>query len=104
MTLAVILTAGGSSVALFIAYFIPNVRPFVNSISNNTALVYIISLLITVVMTILLMCDFNYIERCIKAKIPEKYEWFASFGLAFSVIWIIFKVFDLFVKTKEPKI
>ena len=102
--LAVILTAGGSSIALFIAYFIPNARPYVNSISNNTALVYVVSLVITIIMALLLMCDFNYIDKCIKNSIPEKYEWLASFGLAFSVVWIAFKVIDLFTKTKEPKI
>ena len=46
----------------------------------------------------------KYIDKCIKNSIPEKYEWFASFGLAFSVVWIAFKVIDLFTKTKEPKI
>ena len=104
VTLAVILTAGASSIALFIAYFIPKARPYVNSISNNTALVYIVSLVIVIIMTLLLMCDFNYIDKCIKAKMPEKYEWLVSFGLAFSVVWIVFKAIDLFTKTKEPGI
>ncbi len=101
VTVAVIFTVAITTIILFIAYFVPGARPFVNSISDNTALTYGISIAVVVVATLLLMCDFNYIEKCAETKMPEKYEWLASFGLSFTVIWIYFKVFDLFVKVKR---
>ncbi|MBR6347703.1 MAG: Bax inhibitor-1/YccA family protein, partial [Spirochaetales bacterium] len=32
-----------------------------------------------------------------------KYEWYASFGLAFSVIWLFFKILELLGKLKNNK-
>lgn len=100
VALAVVLTAVITTVVLFIAYFVPGARPYVDTISNHSAATFGVSIVLVVLAALLLLCDYKYIEKRVNNRLHEKYEWLISFGLGFNVVWIYLKIFDLPVKTK----
>ena len=39
-------------------------------------------------------------DQC-KNQLPKEYEWLAAYGLAFSIVWLFLKVFQLIVSAKN---
>ncbi|MEE0956875.1 MAG: Bax inhibitor-1/YccA family protein [Ruminococcus sp.] len=88
----------GISILSFFGYLIPLTRPFVAAIMGN----FWVSIGLTVISIILaclfLISDFAMIDYVVENKMPAKYEWMASFGLAFTVLWIYVKILDLLIQ------
>jgi uncharacterized YccA/Bax inhibitor family protein len=59
------------------------------------------SILYVLIASLFLLVDFDTIRRAVDDGLPKKYEWWASFGLAFSVIWLFFKILELLSKLKK---
>ena len=96
MTLGIVVL--GASLLLFIGSLIPGLREIVASITANPVLSIGGSVILVIIGTLFLLVDFDTIRECVEGNLPKKYEWYASFGLAFSVIWLYFKVLDLILK------
>ena len=92
-----------SSIIVFILSLIPGTRPFVSSIMENGVFNIVASVLMIVIASLFLLVDFDTIRRSVDDGLPKKYEWYASFGLAFSVIWLFFKIRELLGKLKNNK-
>ena len=39
-----------------------------------------------------MLVDFDTIERCVTNQVDEKYEWMAAWGLAYTILYIYFKI------------
>ena len=104
-TVLVVLFLGSilSGLIVFILSLIPGTRPFVNSIMQNGVFNIVASVLMIVIASLFLLVDFDTIRRSVDDGLPKKYEWYASFGLAFSVIWLFFKILELLGKLKNNK-
>lgn len=89
-----------TTVVLSIAYFIPGARPFVDFIFQNSVFSIVMSVIFIIIATLFLICDFNCIQETVEKRLPKEYEWIASFGLAFTIIWLYLKVLDLLMKSK----
>ena len=47
--------------------------------------------------------DFGEIDRCVKGGYPKNTEWYAAFGLTFTVIWLYMKILDLLMRVVSQK-
>lgn len=87
--------------ALFILGLIPGVRNAVeglNSIMQNPVVSIISSIVFIIIAALFLLADFNAIEECVENGMPKKLEWMAAFGLAYTIIYIYFKILNLLLK------
>ena len=86
------------SLLVFIGSLIPFTRGIVAQLAADPVLSIGSSALMVVLGTLCLLVDFDTIRECVENGLPRKYEWFAAYGLAFSVIWLYFKVLDLILR------
>jgi uncharacterized YccA/Bax inhibitor family protein len=91
------------SLLVLIASFIPFTSGLVAQLAANPVLSIGVSALMVVIGTLFLLVDFDTIHECVEKGLPKKYEWYASFGLAFSVIWLYLKVLELVLKVMGRK-
>ena len=84
-----------SSIIGFILYFIPATSGIITAFFGNPLFSIGFSVLGIITATLFLLTDFDTIEKTVENNLPKEYEWSASFGLAFTVIWIYLKVLDL---------
>ncbi|MBQ3920332.1 MAG: Bax inhibitor-1/YccA family protein [Oscillospiraceae bacterium] len=90
------LIAGSLLVA--IGSLIPSTSGFIAGLAANPGLSFVIAILMVVMGTLFLISDFDTITQCVEGGMPKDCEWYASFGLAFSVIWLYFKILQLVMK------
>lgn len=91
------------SLLVFIGSLIPFTSGIVGQLMANPVISIGGSLLMVIIGTLFLLVDFDTIRECVENGLPKKYEWYASFGLAFSVIWLYLKVLDLILKVMNKK-
>ena len=89
-----------ASLLMFIGSLIPATRGFVQKVASNAVINIGASVLMVIIATLFLLVDFDTIRHSVEDGLPRKYEWTAAFGLAFSVIWLFFKVLELLGKLK----
>ena len=87
----------------FIASLIPALRPFVTAMRQNTGLCIALDVIGIVIASLFLISDFGEIDRCVKGNYPKNTEWFAAFGLVFTVIWLYMKILDLLIRVLSEK-
>lgn len=85
------------SLLLLIGSFIPATAGLVAQLRNNYPLSIASGIIFIIIAALFLLCDFNTIDRVVNNKMPKRYEWAASFGLAFTVLWLYLKVLDLII-------
>ena len=103
MLITLLLTTIGASLLGFVGSLIPATRGFVSSLMNNAVINIGASVLMVIIASLFLLVDFDTIKHAIDDELPKKYEWYAAFGLAFSVIWLFFKILELLGKAKGNK-
>lgn len=90
-----------STIGVFVLSLIPATR-FSTLLLMSNPLVYIGSaVLFIIIAALFLIVDFDTIEKTVENKLPKKYEWMASFGLAFTIIWLYLKVLDLIIRLQS---
>ncbi|MBQ9814211.1 MAG: Bax inhibitor-1/YccA family protein [Lachnospiraceae bacterium] len=86
-----------SGIFFFILSIIPGIRNSmayqgVASVMNNPAFSIILSIVFVIIAALFMLVDFDTIERCVENKMDKKYEWMAAWGLAYTILYIYFKV------------
>ena len=89
-----------ASILMFVGSLIPATRGIVRQIAGNAVINIGASVIMVIIATLFLLVDFDTIRRSVDDGLPKKYEWTAAFGLAFSVIWLFFKILELLGKLK----
>lgn len=69
--------------------------PLINSASPAGIL---ISVIIIAVAALNLILDFDFIERGEQMMLPKDYEWYASFGLMITLVWLYLEILKLLSK------
>ena len=100
MLITLFITAIGASLLGVIGSLIPATRGFVTGLMDNAVINIGASVLMVIIASLFLLVDFDTIKHSVDDELPKKYEWWASFGLAFSVIWLFFKILELISKLK----
>ena len=88
------------SIFLIVMHFIPGLNIVAMGIDGILAnpVVSIISSIVFIIAAIFLVADFDGIEECIEKKMDKSYEWMAAFGLAYTIIYLYFKILNLLVQ------
>ncbi len=90
-----------SSLVFFGLSFIPAVRPFMAAIfafMGNPVVSIVLSVVYLILAVLFLLADFDAIKECVENQMPKKYEWLAAFGLAYSIIYIYFKIINIIIQ------
>ncbi len=90
-----------SSLLVGVCTLIPALKCVPDFIAQNPWASILGALAYVAIAALFLLVDFDTIQKAVERKLPRKYEWYAAFGLAFSVIWLFLKLFDLIVKLKD---
>ena len=90
-----------TSVLVGVCSFIPALKCVPELIGQHPWVSILGSLAYVVIAALFLLVDFDTIQKAVERKLPRKYEWYAAFGLAFSVIWLFLKLFSLISKVKS---
>lgn len=88
----------GISLFSLIGFLIPLTRPFVSSILGNFWVSIALTVLSLIIACLFLISDFAVIDHVVENRMPAKHEWMASFGLAFTILWIYVKILDLLIQ------
>ena len=86
-----------SGIVYFVLNLIPAVRNSelfsgVNLFVNQPAISIGISVIFVILACLFMLADFDTIERCVENQLDKKYEWMAAWGLAYTVLYIYFKI------------
>ena len=87
-----------SGILLFILNLIPatrNLMSGVNQIMNNPIVSILLSVVFIIIASLFMLADFDTIERCVTNKMDKKYEWMAAWGLAYTILYVYFKILRL---------
>jgi len=69
--------------------------PLINSASPAGIAV---SLFVTVIASLNLIIDFDFIERGAQNMLPKDYEWYGAFGLMVTLVWVYLEILRLLAK------
>lgn len=89
-----------SGIIYFLLNLIPAVRNSglfsgVNSFMGNPAVTIVMSVVFIILACLFMLADFDTIENCVNNRMDKKYEWMAAWGLAYTVLYIYFKILNL---------
>ena len=98
---ALFLTAVFGGVIAFALSFVPGVGQALSFLSDSPVLSIVMGVIYVVIACAFLLVDFDTIQRTVENHLPKKYEWAAAFGLAYTVIFLFLKVFNLLSNLKS---
>ena len=98
---ALFLTAVFGGVIVFALSFVPGVGQAMSFLGDSPVLSIVMGVIYVVIACAFLLVDFDTIQRTVENHLPKKYEWAAAFGLAYTVIFLFLKVFDLLSNLKS---
>ena len=86
-----------SGVIYFVLNLIPAVRNSelfsgINMFVDQPAISIGISVVFVILACLFMLADFDTIERCVENRMDKKYEWMAAWGLAYTVLYLYFKI------------
>lgn len=91
------------SLLLLLCCFVPPLRSCVLFLTTNPLLYTIGSATGMVAAILFLLVDFDTIQSVAENQLPKEYEWYASFSLAFTVIWVYLKILHLVLRFKDRR-
>ena len=87
-----------------IVFFVLNLIPFtrnlmtgINEIVSNPIFSIILSVIFIIIAALFMLADFDAIERCVENGMDKKYEWMAAWGLAYTILYVYFKILRLLI-------
>ena len=94
--------AMGGILILYLGSFIASMfGADISFLTGNSNFSIGISLVVTAVASLTLILDFHRIEEAVAARAPAKYEWYLSFGLMISLVWIYLEILRLLAKLRS---
>jgi len=91
--------------AILIVYLIQIIGSFFNfsvPFLNGSGPVSIAaSVIISLIAAFSLMLDFDFIEKGSQNLLPKNYEWYASFGLLVTLVWLYIEILNLLAKLRD---
>ncbi len=99
---AVILTA---TLAIGIFYLISIVlllfKVNVPYFYNNSTLAITVNIVIALIAALNLIIDFDNIDKGVNAHLPSYFEWYCSFGLLVTIVWLYIEILRLLARTRS---
>jgi uncharacterized YccA/Bax inhibitor family protein len=96
--LGVVAATGGIAIAYFMSFILGMFGVNIGFMHSNGPVGIIISLVIVVVAALNLVLDFDFIESGAQQGAPKYMEWYASFGLMVTLVWLYLEMLRLLSK------
>ncbi len=99
-------TAAFGGVITFVLGLIPGLSSIMDGlqvIMQEPAIGLISGVLFIIIGALFLLADFDSIEHCVENRMAKKYEWMAAWGLAYTVIYLYLKIFNLIIRLTGKK-
>jgi uncharacterized YccA/Bax inhibitor family protein len=96
--LGVVAATGGIAIVYFLSFILGMFGINIGFMHSNGPVGIIISLVIVVVAALNLVLDFDFIESGAKQGAPKYMEWYASFGLMVTLVWLYLEMLRLLSK------
>lgn len=98
-----IIISGGVYFLLSLIPAIRNSAMFSNlvRITNMPAISIALSVIFIILASLFMLADFNTIQTCVENRVAKRYEWMAAWGLAYTVLYIYFKVLRVLLSIAE---
>jgi uncharacterized YccA/Bax inhibitor family protein len=96
--LGVLAATGGIAIAYLLSFILGMFGVNIGFMHSNGPVGIIISLVIVVVAALNLVLDFDFIETGAKQGAPKYMEWYASFGLMVTLVWLYLEMLRLLSK------
>ena len=61
------------------------------------------SVFVVVIASLNLVLDFDFIEEASEANVPKYMEWYATFGLLITLIWLYLEILRLLAKLQSRR-
>jgi len=94
----VIAATGGIAIAYFISFILGFFHIQVPFINGSGALGIAFSVVVVIVAALNLVIDFDFIEQGAKVGAPKYMEWYASFSLLVTLVWLYLEILRLLAK------
>ena len=89
------------SLILVVCFFIPATRIATVLFLTNPVIAILVSVIEIILASLFLLVDFNDFERTVEARLPQSFEWLASFSLIITIVWLYLEIIDLLLKIKD---
>jgi len=99
--LGVIAATGGIALVYLIDIILAFFGMRVPFIHENGPIGILASVGITIIAALNLVLDFDFIEKGAEQRAPKYMEWYASFGLLITLIWLYLEILRLLAKTRK---
>ena len=96
--LGVVAATGGIAIVYLLSFVLGMFGINIGFMHSNGPIGIIISLVIVVVAALNLVLDFDFIETGAKQGAPKYMEWYASFGLMVTLVWLYLEMLRLLSK------
>lgn len=86
-----------AGILFFLINIIPPVRNFImgsgiGSVISSPGFTIVVSIIFVIIAALFMLADFDAIQQCVENKVDKKYEWMAAWGLAYTILYIYFKI------------
>ena len=99
---ATIMSALLTILILYLAEMIGSFFNFCMPFLNGSGPVSIVaSCIVVVIASLSLILDFDFIEQGAKNLLPKDFEWYASFGLLVTLVWLYIEILNLLAKLRD---
>ena len=89
------------SILMFVMSLIPGLQPVALALAklmDSPAVGVIVGIVFIIIGALMLLVDFDAIEKCVENRLPKKREWMAAFGLAYTIIYLYLRILELLMK------
>ena len=92
-----------------LVYFVSFIMSFFGSglsimnIQNSSMLSIGFSLFVVIIASLNLILDFDFIEEASEIGVPKYMEWYATFGLLITLIWLYLEILRLLAKLQSRR-
>ena len=73
------------------------------NIQNSSMISIGFSLFVVIIASLNLVLDFDFIEEASESKVPKYMEWYATFGLLITLIWLYLEILRLLAKLQSRR-
>ena len=103
--LGVFAATGGIALVYFISFIMSFFGSSISILSiQNASLMSIgFSLFVVIIASLNLVLDFDFIEEASESNVPKYMEWYATFGLLITLIWLYLEILRLLAKLQSRR-
>ena len=101
--LGVVAATGGIALLYFVTFILGFFKVNISFMHDSSPLSIGISVFVVIIAALNLVLDFDFIEKGAESGAPKYMEWYASFGLLVTLVWLYLEILRLLAKMQKRK-